>query len=402
MVGLLLKSVMAGRSRQVRLLLESGLSPDMTDECGQTALIKAAFIEQDRSRYIITKILLKAEARVSKVDLVGRNALAWASLYGRDREVAMLLKYADEDLNINWADAQGHTALFHAVTSGNAATVKMVVEALLKYRLSVDVANDNGVTPLMQAAKLGHDVCSSILIQPGGATVGLDMVLRARKKAIGLASQTLLNTNHIIESKNNGHTTIDFASRFPPILSQTVVQQIKEQENKAGQMRMSTSISDYDDESIYGSDISCFSDDIMDNSSDIMSTFSFMKSFTRRVSHTSSTEVNIDSSDDEPDAFSIPVQEKTTFYPARDLHKIYHIYEDQHSKSFRPTAARCRPVLSKPIDEEQTDDSTEMTQGFPAIIDSGAETPNKYPRQTGMVKSVSLPQNTSTFIVCYK
>ena len=49
------------------------------------------------------------------------------------------------------------------------------MDALKRYSLSVDVASVQGLTPLMQAVKLRHDVCVSILKHQGGATVGAQM-----------------------------------------------------------------------------------------------------------------------------------------------------------------------------------------------------------------------------------
>lgn len=169
----LLKAVSAGRTRQVRLLLDLGSSIDEQDGCGQSPLIKAIYLENDRQRNRILKLLLKRDAQVSVADAVGRNALMWACLLGRDVEVKLLIEYCDVDLDFNKADVNGQTALFHAVTSGNAAAVKLMVESLMKYGLSTDTADIHGATPLMQAQRLGHDVCESILVYEGHAKVGL-------------------------------------------------------------------------------------------------------------------------------------------------------------------------------------------------------------------------------------
>jgi hypothetical protein len=84
-----------------------------------------------------------------------------------------MIEYADVDIDYNKCDINGQTALFHAVSSGNAATVKLIVSVLMKYGLSADTPDSRGSTPLMQAMRLGHDVCESILIFEGNAKVGL-------------------------------------------------------------------------------------------------------------------------------------------------------------------------------------------------------------------------------------
>ena len=71
----LLRAVTAGRPRQVRLLLDAGAPVHQTDDCGQTGLIKAIFVENSHSRLKIVQLLLRSGAIVSQSDVVGRNAL---------------------------------------------------------------------------------------------------------------------------------------------------------------------------------------------------------------------------------------------------------------------------------------------------------------------------------------
>ena len=175
MSGVLLKAVSAGRPRQVRLLLDSGITMETKDECGQTPLIRSVFIEHPRNRFRVMKLLLKYGAKVSDSDIVGRNALSWACLYALHKEVKLLLDESDVNLNLNQQDINGQTSLFHAATSGSASVVKLIVDALKRYDMSIELSNRKGYTPLMQAIKLGHDVCATILIYQGQATVGLSM-----------------------------------------------------------------------------------------------------------------------------------------------------------------------------------------------------------------------------------
>ncbi|XP_072043417.1 uncharacterized protein [Amphiura filiformis] len=194
------RAVAAGRPRQVRLLIDAGAPVDQPDECGQTALIKAVFVENPRSRLKIMQILLRSGATVSRSDITGRNAFSWACYYGRDKLVDMCIRHRDVDLDLNMSDINGCTPLFHAATSGNAACVKYCLDILCKYALSVDVSNFNGITPLMQALRLGHDVCASILIHQGNASTtvrdsnflsALDWAERVRGVASDQKSKTI-------------------------------------------------------------------------------------------------------------------------------------------------------------------------------------------------------------------
>ena len=342
--SVLLSAVSAGRARQVRLLLDAGMDMEVCDDCGQSALIRSVFIEHAGSREKVLNFLLRRGARVSHVDVVGRNALAWACLYGRDKEVARLLKHADVDLDLNQTDMNGSTALLHAVTSGSAATVKLIVDALTRYALSVDVPNYNGVTPLMQAYKLGHDVCASILKVQGNATAGAtyrtsDDFTGAEKWAVKCRD---------LEAAVGKHR---HRSQFPPILSQATANKIKYRENRAIQLRVATPVDSEDEDSTYGSEVSYYTDNSFESihlSSPVLPSPGL-----ELCSVTSSTKCQASSpcpADDDYEFYSSSPphnqhppphhHQQQHFKPSRDLHLLYRIYEDQKSPSYRPAAMR--------------------------------------------------------------
>ena len=166
----LFRAVTAGRPRQVRLLLESGVGVNYTDSCGETPLIKAIFIQNPRSRMKIIRLLLRRRAFIAHQDYIGRSSLSWACQRGIDDVVEQLLKKGEGDIDLNETDMNDCTPLYHSATSGNAACVKLLVDALRRYNLSVDIPNEDGITPLMQAIRLGNDVCASVLLNQGKAS----------------------------------------------------------------------------------------------------------------------------------------------------------------------------------------------------------------------------------------
>lgn len=360
----LLKAISAGRSRQVRLLLDSGCPVDDADVCGQTALIRALFIENEGNRTKILKMLLRKGATVSKADIVGRNALIWACIYGRDKDVNLLLDNADLDLDLNAADVNGHTALYHAVSSGNAATVKIIVDSLNKYDLSVDILDYDGYSPLMLAVRLGYDVCASILVHNGKAKVGIGMkypkdFVRAEKWAI--------------HSLGDGERVLHRHTKFPPILKPDVQNKIKYRENRASRRGVKTpQFSESDRDSSPESDISFPSNSSScDNPSFDYQIKSFMNNYPTcnipssilAISPTSSTIVN--GSEDETDSYSLPLDDKgSNVNTTRDLPVLYEMLSDQMSSSFRPPVklASSTPGMKIANDNTSTafikDDST--------------------------------------------
>ncbi|XP_070581226.1 uncharacterized protein [Ptychodera flava] len=329
----LLKAVSAGRPRQVRLLLESGVCTEHSDECGQTALIRACFIENLKNQLNITKMLLKAGAVVSKSDIVGRNALHWACLYGREKVVHQLLVYSDLELDLNHSDMNGCTALFYASSSGSAATVKIMVDWLKRYSLTVDVPTLNGMTPLMQALRLGHDVCASILIHQGKAsTTRRDKdFMSARDWAKQTDKSGRKNTVEVGRSK---HT-------FPPIISQTVANIIRYRENRARQRINSESEDEHSDSE--GQD--GFTDVLETVDSQDDERFSSSLSISTPDITSKDQAVICDDGDgmlwssDEDDQTLSTSKSRPSHGQLRrhhDLRKIYSMYEEQLAESFRP------------------------------------------------------------------
>jgi hypothetical protein len=326
----LIKAVAAARPRQVRLLLEAGVPMENVDDSGQTALVRAVFIANNRSREKIVRALLRFGSQVSSADIVGRNALAWACLYGRDKEVAHMLQYADLDLDLNARDMNNQTALFHAATSGSAATVKLMVDALNRYGLTVDVPDTSGVTPLMHATQLGNDVCASILIFQGNAKIGLTM-----NYPEDLISAERWATKIQREKEKN------VISQFPPIIPQSTLNRIKYYESKAAQMRALTPF-DSDDEctSTYGSEYSYYTDTSIDSLNFECSPRHVPTSMMVITSAESGVEEDLPETQRPivtPEKRVQP-KKKQDFKPNKELDKIYKYYTEELTGSYRAPA----------------------------------------------------------------
>jgi ankyrin repeat protein len=337
--------------------LDSGASCNEVDDCGQTPLIRAIFVDQARSRVKIIRLLLKRGALVSKSDVVGRGAVSWACLYGRDFEVDVLLENADIDLDLNKLDINCQSALFHAVCSGNAACVKLMVQALRRYDMDVDIADCNGTSPLMQALKCGYDVCASILIHYGKAKMGLGMRFpRDFANAEKWAVQSLRDRGRLDPRKGS-------SCQFPPLTDPKINNKIRFHENRAMRYHVKTSADcDSDGDSLD------FEDDVSSNTDDSIfssGSESYMPTPLRHclkitprcgipssllaISPTASMVVTTSCDEDEVDSFSHPLSDLGTgrsscpdtdsVHSGESLHSLYQIYEQQMSASYRPTAA---------------------------------------------------------------
>ena len=85
----------------------------------------------------------------------------------------MVVLFLEEagNFDLNSKDKKGNTALFHAANVGNFNILNALVIALQKYQLSVNVPNNEGTTPLMQACMNGDIICARFLIKDGKASM---------------------------------------------------------------------------------------------------------------------------------------------------------------------------------------------------------------------------------------
>ncbi|XP_033747694.1 uncharacterized protein LOC117332769 [Pecten maximus] len=398
----LLKAVTAGRFRQVRLLLDSGSCyVDCTDEYGQTPLIRAILIAMDVSRDTIVRMLLKHGATVSKTDVVGRDALAWACLYGRDVNVEQLLDHADGELDLNRPDVNGQTPLFHAVASGSASTVKSMVEVLLKYDLSVDVQDHFGTSPLMLAVRLNHDVCASILIRNGKAKVGLGMKYpddfnRAEKWAV----QTLRNRQKINRSAFPANVSSPERSRMlrPGRMNSLVNGQVVKLQFPP------SSDSESDSDSLESEDSELLS--IYTSGAETEDVLKYCMKFAPKisippsiltVSPSLSTVGNV-SSGDEVDTYSTPCSDRK-LDNGTCLNQLYGLVQDQMTTSYRPMvhAPPYSPsLINKQLASERSDVSNRSTRRGRKGIDiiQNVMNPTLLKRQTAGTLFGATPRGT--------
>ena len=209
------KAISERRFKQVRSFIDLGVNLNSKGRDGKTALIQLCFVEPDSLAISIASRLIKRGAKIDVTDNDGLSALSNAVLRQKEDMVALFLKEAG-NFNLNSKDKKGSTALFHAANVGNFNILNALVVALKKYHLSVNVANNDGATPLMQACMNGDAVCARFLVKEGKASVNSrDFIYRktalewAKMKGIeesvllsnGVSSRIGLSENKISENQ---------------------------------------------------------------------------------------------------------------------------------------------------------------------------------------------------------
>ena len=167
---LLIDAIRKGQCQKIQLALQLGWNLNERDrEQARTPLIELSFLEREAVSARLCKRFLLAGARPDLKDASGRNALHWACVKGREKLVEIFLSNWEE-YDINAQDNQGNTALSLAVISSNENIVRKLIIILTRYRLSVDVPNNNGETPLILASKSQSYFVCEMLTKVGRAS----------------------------------------------------------------------------------------------------------------------------------------------------------------------------------------------------------------------------------------
>lgn len=153
----------ANKESAVKMLLEAGADPNLTDQKGDTALHAVARLDSPNSEHVsiaITQALLGANVDIDTRGCDGVTALMMASRTGQSELLGVLLEQGADTLS---RDTRGRTALTYAAQKGHATVIRRLISA----GADVNVASESGTTPLMSAAERGSLDAAAILIEAG-------------------------------------------------------------------------------------------------------------------------------------------------------------------------------------------------------------------------------------------
>ena len=129
------------------------------EEIGSELLLNASHKGYDN---VVVTILRERSHIVDAHNNNGWTPLNYASLYGHESTVKLLLEYGSD---VNGKDKYGLTALMYASRYGQESVVKL----LLDHGADVNLQNNSGYTALMWASLYGHESIVKLL-KANGAT----------------------------------------------------------------------------------------------------------------------------------------------------------------------------------------------------------------------------------------
>ncbi len=174
-VSALERAIASGNEALVEALLEGGADVNAAPGGGKTPLMHAA--EQGNSEAVYA--ILKRRPHVNARDDRGMTALMHAAANGSTKALQAII---DSGAYVNPKDAFGYTALMHAVDEGDA----MAVRALLDKKADPNAVDEKGDSALMLAAKDGSKEIAELLVNYGADT---SIRNREGKKAVDYVSR---------------------------------------------------------------------------------------------------------------------------------------------------------------------------------------------------------------------
>jgi hypothetical protein len=147
----------------IRVLIENGISPNASDEFGNTALHYAF----NKGNENLCRLLINSGASTYGIDYIHRACInGWS-------KILPSLGYRD----LNKFDKNGFSPLFYACIYGHEKCVKYLIncgcsldDIVENKKDPIDHADIDGVTPLYLAAKHGHVKCLRHLLKAGADT----------------------------------------------------------------------------------------------------------------------------------------------------------------------------------------------------------------------------------------
>ena len=201
-----------GDSETVKLLLGNGARINEFDkERKQTAIHHASF----KGHTTIVKLLINANADINKQDNYGATALLHATNAGEDACVKLLLKGGAKQIPIK----DGRSPLLIACSKGNIKIAKILIKHSEEGNDIVNTPDDDGLTPLHTASKLGHENIVTLLLENGA---DVNKVTKAGESALHLIGNNdvmarkliCLDASLIHRRSKLGETPLDIARKF--------------------------------------------------------------------------------------------------------------------------------------------------------------------------------------------
>ncbi|XP_071477137.1 uncharacterized protein [Diadema antillarum] len=170
MTARLTDAVLTLRYRQIKALLDQGVDINGRTDDGRTPLMAALGISDPDRRNHMFRFLIHHDADMLESDADDVTVFQQCCRLGFLDLMQVILKKAGVSaVNLMGRDKHGRTALYHAVVSTDIKAVNMVLDFMELRQQSVDIADKDGLTPLLYARRHGLIEIADVLLERGKA-----------------------------------------------------------------------------------------------------------------------------------------------------------------------------------------------------------------------------------------
>ena len=166
--------------REVKALIDKGMSPNQKDPKGMPILMLAI---QEKSMKTVDYLINAKGIDLNQPNMTDETPLMFAALYGQLAEVKILVDQKQVPVN-----RPGWTPLHYACTNGHVE----IAAFLLDKGAAVDARSPNETTPLMMAIRAGNIQLARLLLDRGA-----DIRLRNQQGYSAIDAAELFNQEEI-------------------------------------------------------------------------------------------------------------------------------------------------------------------------------------------------------------
>lgn len=156
----------------VRLLIELGADVSAVDIRGLTPLHAAALqFKNSLANQLVCKLLIESGADCNRRDDRGNTPFHYALI---TKSLKVIELFLDHGADIALKAQAGATALHYAASNPHLAVFQFLLDHEFNVDIDIDIANENGQTPLMAAAESARYETCELLLKHGAMVNKMD------------------------------------------------------------------------------------------------------------------------------------------------------------------------------------------------------------------------------------
>ncbi|CAF1096509.1 unnamed protein product, partial [Didymodactylos carnosus] len=169
--SLILDAIRHNQYKQLALYIRHNYDLNVKTKDGRNGLFIALDIQEPIKRTRMLKFLLDNGLNPTHIEYnYGYTVLNEAIYRQQIDSVNLLLAYFGGEVDFRRYDHRGRTILHQAVETNNPSILESLINVMNHYRISVDILDENGLTPYLLATKLHLREMANILVKKGRAS----------------------------------------------------------------------------------------------------------------------------------------------------------------------------------------------------------------------------------------